>query len=207
MPASGRNEAMLRAWTRKEAVLKALGTGLSGDPRSISTRLSPAPPAHCGTAPVTAAVPVAVRVLPEAAGPPGHWSVHDLTAVFGAVAARVARPDIIVRVATIAELVSSAAAVTLQGKRRQPLVSNGGKPFPDVLAREWRCAPREQPPADYLAEGELRLQPQRRVPADLGVNHPVDDPVEDGAHALLGRQATRYERGPVRRLLTGPLLR
>ena len=126
MPASGRNEAMLRAWTRKEAVLKALGTGLSGDPRSISTRLSPAPPAHCGTAPVTAAVPVAVRVLPEAAGPPGHWSVHDLTAVFGAVAARVARPDIIVRVATIAELVSSAAAVTLPGQA------------PPAVGEQWR---------------------------------------------------------------------
>jgi 4'-phosphopantetheinyl transferase len=38
----GREAGLLAAWVRKEAVLKALGTGVSGGPRSIETGVDPA---------------------------------------------------------------------------------------------------------------------------------------------------------------------
>lgn len=73
---SRRNVAVFRAWTRKEAVLKALGTGLGGGLRSVSTPLEPARSQR-----------VKVQALPEDAGPSEQWSVHDLPGWFGYVGA------------------------------------------------------------------------------------------------------------------------
>jgi len=39
LPLAGRAEAVTRAWTRKEAVLKARGTGLLDDPSTVVTRM------------------------------------------------------------------------------------------------------------------------------------------------------------------------
>jgi 4'-phosphopantetheinyl transferase len=41
LPESARPRAFLRAWTRKEAVLKALGTGLSREPDTLEVGLEP----------------------------------------------------------------------------------------------------------------------------------------------------------------------
>lgn len=41
---SERHRALLRAWTRKEAVLKATGTGLFVDPATVPVPLDPTPP-------------------------------------------------------------------------------------------------------------------------------------------------------------------
>ncbi len=43
MPESDRDLAFLRAWTRKEACLKALGTGLQIEPTAVETGLDPTP--------------------------------------------------------------------------------------------------------------------------------------------------------------------
>lgn len=79
---SGRTDLLLRAWTRKEAVLKALGTGLAGDLRAVATRL---------TGPATGAV--RVTSLPAEAGRPEAWTVQDLPVAEGfAGAVAVAAP-------------------------------------------------------------------------------------------------------------------
>lgn len=64
---SRRTAALFRAWTRKEAVLKALGTGLGGGLARVSAPLGPVGGRR-----------LAMRGLPADAGPPGEWSVHDL---------------------------------------------------------------------------------------------------------------------------------
>lgn len=74
---SRREAALLRAWTRKEAVLKALGTGLSGDLRAVSSRL-----AAC-----RGEEPVPIEALPAEAGAPGGWALHDLPGRYGYVGA------------------------------------------------------------------------------------------------------------------------
>ncbi|MFE7757932.1 4'-phosphopantetheinyl transferase family protein [Streptomyces sp. NPDC057429] len=58
-----RSRAFLRCWTRKEAVLKAVGIGLAADLRSIETH-----PDHPDPARVAAGVP----------GTPDAWAVRDL---------------------------------------------------------------------------------------------------------------------------------
>lgn len=58
-------EAFLACWTRKEAVLKALGHGLAVDPKSVSVTFLD------GVAP-------RVRRLPEEFGPPEAWSLVPL---------------------------------------------------------------------------------------------------------------------------------
>ena len=71
LPPAEREHAMLRLWTRKEALLKAFGTGLSGPPPATFEAL----PGACVAPP------------PELACPP--CSVHELplpTAVVGALA-------------------------------------------------------------------------------------------------------------------------
>jgi 4'-phosphopantetheinyl transferase len=58
-------DAFLACWTRKEAVLKALGHGLAVDPKSVSvTFLEDVEPR--------------IRRLPEEFGPPGEWSLVPL---------------------------------------------------------------------------------------------------------------------------------
>ena len=65
LPPDARASAFLACWTRKEAVLKALGHGLAVDPKSVSvTFLDGAEPR--------------VRRLPEEFGPPEAWSLVPL---------------------------------------------------------------------------------------------------------------------------------
>jgi 4'-phosphopantetheinyl transferase len=45
LPAAARPAALTRCWTQKEAVLKAVGTGLRADPRTVVTRIGHS----CGT--------------------------------------------------------------------------------------------------------------------------------------------------------------
>lgn len=61
--AEERNRAFLRCWTRKEAVLKAVGTGIVADLSALETR-----PADPGPVPVRTAVP----------GVPARWRAVDL---------------------------------------------------------------------------------------------------------------------------------
>lgn len=61
------SEALFRRWTYKEAVLKALGLGLSGDLRAVSTRLD------------SDGQPV-LETLPAGADPLTQWTLRDLFA-------------------------------------------------------------------------------------------------------------------------------
>jgi 4'-phosphopantetheinyl transferase len=67
---------LTRAWTRKEAVLKALGLGLTGDVRSVATRLDPA--GETATDRGSAERPIRIDALPGVAGEPSHWTLRDL---------------------------------------------------------------------------------------------------------------------------------
>ena len=71
-----RTSAFLRCWTRKEAVLKAVGVGITTDLRTVETR-----PESPGPAVVAAGVP----------GTPASWAVADL-AVPDAWAAAISVP-------------------------------------------------------------------------------------------------------------------
>ncbi|MFF8974145.1 4'-phosphopantetheinyl transferase family protein [Streptomyces sp. NPDC014995] len=74
-PAAGRQAAFLRTWTRKEAVLKALGVGLGVSPRALVVSAPDAPPA--------------VLTWPERLGPRPDLALADMT-VDGAHPASVA---------------------------------------------------------------------------------------------------------------------
>ena len=77
VPSAGRASAFLVCWTRKEAVLKALGHGLAVDPKSVSVTF-------------LEGVEPRVRRLPEEFGPPEAWSLVPLQGDdwLGAVAVR-----------------------------------------------------------------------------------------------------------------------
>jgi 4'-phosphopantetheinyl transferase len=65
VPAGRRAGAFLACWTRKEAVLKALGHGLAVDPKSVSVTFLDG-------------VEPRIRRLPEDFGPPEAWSLVPL---------------------------------------------------------------------------------------------------------------------------------
>jgi 4'-phosphopantetheinyl transferase len=71
-----RARLLTRAWTRKEAVLKALGLGLAGDVRSVATRLESAEQAATDGDSTGGAV--RIHGLPGIAGEPSSWTLHDL---------------------------------------------------------------------------------------------------------------------------------
>jgi 4'-phosphopantetheinyl transferase len=70
---------MLLEWTRKEAVLKAMGIGLALDPRKVIVSEPDEPPA--------------VRDLPSEYGLPGQFSLREI----------VLRPDVVGHIAIIGE--------------------------------------------------------------------------------------------------------
>lgn len=76
LPVEHQQAAFFRFWTRKEAYLKALGTGLATDLSSFTVTLHPDQPARLTTC---------------ASGAVAHWSLHDIPlppGVAGAVALR-----------------------------------------------------------------------------------------------------------------------
>lgn len=64
LPPGARNDAFLRLWVRKEAVLKAAGTGLAVEPALVSVTGPEAPPG--------------VLALPDTLGPPERFALVDL---------------------------------------------------------------------------------------------------------------------------------
>jgi 4'-phosphopantetheinyl transferase len=66
--------AFFRAWTRKEALLKALGTGFSVSSKEFEVNLGPAEPAR-------------LISVPAGAPPPSSWSLLDLDVALGFLAA------------------------------------------------------------------------------------------------------------------------
>lgn len=94
------SEALFRRWTYKEAVLKALGLGLSGDLRAVSIR------------PGSDGQPV-LETLPAGADPPPQWTLRDLFAqcrIPAAVAIAAPQVEIQFHRALIGDLVAAPAA-------------------------------------------------------------------------------------------------
>ncbi|ORT59114.1 4'-phosphopantetheinyl transferase superfamily protein [Streptomyces sp. CB03238] len=74
-------EGFCRLWTRKEAVLKAWGSGVPALLDQVGTALGPyAARAHGGT-------PVRIARLPPELGPAADWTVYDVPAPRGHLAA------------------------------------------------------------------------------------------------------------------------
>jgi 4'-phosphopantetheinyl transferase len=94
VPPAARAGAFLACWTRKEAVLKALGHGLAVDPKSVSvTFLDGAEPR--------------IRRLPEEFGPADEWSLVPIKGD-GWLAAVAVRADAPVEVANAQRLLDEA---------------------------------------------------------------------------------------------------
>lgn len=81
-PRGAQHAAFLAHWVRKEAVLKALGTGLGGDLRSVRSGADGA-----------------IVALPPTAGPVADWTLRDLPVEGASAAAAVAvdRPAVEIR--------------------------------------------------------------------------------------------------------------
>lgn len=80
LPPAARAAAFLRAWTRKEAYLKATGEGLSFSLQDITVTLAPGDPPRI----------VAIKSRPDAAS---HWSLHDLAPGGGTIGTLAAPPS------------------------------------------------------------------------------------------------------------------
>jgi 4'-phosphopantetheinyl transferase len=76
LPPSDRTDVFYRCWTRKEAYLKALGTGLSTDLASFEVTLG-----DCA------------RLVRCSNGATGRWTLRDLPVADGAAAALAAQTD------------------------------------------------------------------------------------------------------------------
>ncbi len=74
LPGALRNDAVMRQWTRKEAVLKGLGTGLRLPPAHLELGLDPS-------------TPLAGAVTAAAGTPWSLWDLYSTGSAFGAVAA------------------------------------------------------------------------------------------------------------------------
>lgn len=98
LPENARDSAVIRAFTRKEAVLKALGLGLAGGLREVAAGVRP------GRA--------RLHALPESAGPLDAWSLQDLLplpGLAGAVALRAPAAAVHEHRTTIVALLRTAA--------------------------------------------------------------------------------------------------
>jgi 4'-phosphopantetheinyl transferase len=101
-----RARLLTRAWTRKEAVLKAIGLGLAGDVRTVQTQLTPSQAGECA-----GSAAVRIHGLPGAAGQTAHWTVLDLPDEpehLGSVAVRAASAKVRYRRCGILDLVHCA---------------------------------------------------------------------------------------------------
>jgi 4'-phosphopantetheinyl transferase len=93
VPGPDRDATLAQVFTRKEAVLKALGLGLAGDLRRVGTRIRPGP--------------VGLHLLPPSAGDRDTWTVLDLDVpegLRGAVAVRASGARLTENRTTITEL-------------------------------------------------------------------------------------------------------
>ncbi|MBV2156573.1 alpha/beta fold hydrolase [Kitasatospora sp. SUK 42] len=125
VPEHARDTEVIRAFTRKEAVLKALGTGLAGDLRQVATEPGP----------TWGDQPVRLRRLPAAAGPLDDWTVLDLAAppgLCGAVAVHAPAATVHQHRTTIAELLR-AAPPTRTGRPPRPTAP---EPAPRATVRD-----------------------------------------------------------------------
>ena len=75
--AAARDAAFLRAWTRKEAYVKATGKGLFDELGNIEVALDAAAPESSLT----------LRSIPQEGEIMRHWALHDLSAPDGFAAA------------------------------------------------------------------------------------------------------------------------
>lgn len=116
-PAATATDALLRAWTWKEAVLKALGVGLAGDVRAVTARYGEGQPV--------------IETLPPDAGPAARWTLRDLSDSWGLPAAvAVAAPEVRVFVhrTGIGELLAPRSAVATAGAQGRPHGRSDGRP-------------------------------------------------------------------------------
>ena len=137
LPDNARDTAVIRAFTRKEALLKALGLGLEGGLREVATGLRPGP--------------ARLRALPASAGPTGTWTLQDLDpppGLAGAVALRAPRAAVHGHRTTIAALLRTAVPCapasprsTASASRRARPTAAGTGPAPAPAAGTGRLLP------------------------------------------------------------------
>ncbi|MFE1886040.1 thioesterase domain-containing protein [Streptomyces diastatochromogenes] len=175
-----RTDLLSWAWTRKEAVLKALGTGLAGDLRAVATRLA---------GPATGAV--RVTALPEAAGRPEAWTVRDLPVAegfAGSLAVAAPRAGVVRHRTTTGALLAAAGGV---GSALGTVPGAAGGPRLRLF-----CLP----DAGGHAHHAVRWSPRLPVgvaltPVDLpGHGTRLREPLVDEWPALIGDLAERLAR-------------
>ena len=94
-------DAFLRCWTVREAVLKATGTGLSGSTRHVAVCTAPPAPLRLSAAPLLE---------------PHEWSVHELSLIDGRLRVAVAIPAPAVKLTGVHRLeLRDALGTTIEG--------------------------------------------------------------------------------------------